>query len=131
MLHRNMVEPINKLYGIYHADGGLVGELAYIFGKYTGNTHCSLCDITHNKITMKKEWKLFSKEFPIPFDLLHLNERPEGLVSESDNQTPCVLAQTENKTFILLSSEELEGCDKSVNKFRTILQNKLKLYSDS
>ena len=126
-----MSEVINKLYGIYHADGGLVGELAYIFGKYTGNVHCSLCDITHNKITMKKEWKLFSKEFPIPFDLLHLNERPESLISESDNHTPCVLAQTENKTFILLSPEELENCDKSVNKFKTILQNKLKLYSDS
>jgi len=41
------------------------------------------------------------------------------------------LAQTENKTFILLSPEELENCDKSVNKFKTILQNKLKLYSDS
>ena len=54
---------VEKLYGIYHADGGLVGELAYIFGKYTGNIHCSLCDITHNKITMKKEWKIFSKEF--------------------------------------------------------------------
>ena len=40
-----MGEVINKLYGIYHADGGLVGELAYIFGKYTGNVHCSLCDI--------------------------------------------------------------------------------------
>ncbi|MBK64649.1 MAG: hypothetical protein CMB47_03900 [Euryarchaeota archaeon] len=125
-----MGDVIKKLYGIYHADGGLVGELAYIFGKYAGNVHCSLCDITHNKITMKKEWKSFSKELPIPFDLLHLNERSEDLISESDNHTPCVLAQTENKTFILLSPEELENCNKSVNEFKSILENKLKLHSD-
>ena len=67
-----MGEVINKLYGIYHADGGLVGELAYIFGKYTGNVHCSLCDITHNKIKMKKEWKSFSKEFSKTFFLISL-----------------------------------------------------------
>jgi hypothetical protein len=126
-----MSEVVNKLYGIYHADGGLVGELAYIFGKYTGNVHCSLCDITHNKITMKKEWKSFCKEFPIPFDLLHLNERSKDLILESDNQTPCILAQTENKIFILLSAEELENCNKSVNKFKIILQDKLELQTDS
>jgi len=29
--------------GVYHADGGLRGETAYILGKITGTVHCGLC----------------------------------------------------------------------------------------
>ena len=121
---------VEKLYGIYHADGGLVGELAYIFGKYTGNIHCSLCDITHNKITMKKEWKIFSKELSIPFDLLHLNERSTEVIAASENKTPCVLVQTNDSLHVILSSEELENCNKSVNDFTSTLNNKLNLLNN-
>ena len=121
---------VEKLYGIYHADGGLVGELAYIFGKYTGNIHCSLCDITHNKITMKKEWKIFSKELSIPFDLLHLNERSMEVIAASENKTPCVLVETNDSLHAILSSEELENCNKSVNDFTSALNNKLNLLNN-
>ena len=121
---------VKKLYGIYHADGGLVGELAYIFGKYTGNIHCSLCDITHNKITMKKEWKIFSKELSIPFDLLHLNERSTEVIAASESKTPCVLVQTNDSLHVILSSEELENCNKSVNDFTSALNNKLNLLNN-
>ena len=43
-----MVVPgINKVIGIYHADGGIIGELKYFTGKLFGGSKCSLCDITH------------------------------------------------------------------------------------
>ena len=38
---------VGELVGVYHADGGLLGELRYAYGKVRGTAHCSLCDITH------------------------------------------------------------------------------------
>lgn len=33
--------------GVYDADGGLLGELAYLTGRILGIAHCALCEITH------------------------------------------------------------------------------------
>jgi len=35
------------LYGIYNAEGTLLGELKYLFMKLSGRGSCALCDITH------------------------------------------------------------------------------------
>ena len=36
--------------GVYDADGGLLGELAYLTGRILGIAHCALCDITLNHL---------------------------------------------------------------------------------
>ena len=44
------VEPMTDLVGlvaVYHADGGVRGELSYVLGRLLGTAHCALCDITH------------------------------------------------------------------------------------
>ncbi len=38
---------IDKLIGIYNANGSVVGEAQYFYGKSIGQAHCALCDITH------------------------------------------------------------------------------------
>ena len=63
------------LWGVYHANGGLVGELTYVIGKLRGTAHCGLCDITHS-VRMKPEWKTLEASLDIPFKLVHLNEQP-------------------------------------------------------
>ena len=35
---------MDALYGIYNADDGIMGELAYVWGKIRGTAHCALCD---------------------------------------------------------------------------------------
>tara|TARA_B100000767_G_C19300296_1_gene343210 strand:+ start:155 stop:526 length:372 start_codon:yes stop_codon:yes gene_type:complete len=114
-----------RLYGIYHADGGIIGELSYVIGKIRGTAHCSLCDITHNKISTKKEWKEFVNNLGAPIELLHLNERSNELMKISDNKTPCIVSEINNKLEIIVTSEELDICKKSVDKFKEILNKKL------
>ena len=45
---------LKAIWGVYHADGGIVGELRYVFGKLRGTAHCALCDITHSYVSEKK-----------------------------------------------------------------------------
>ena len=44
------VAPIERLIGVYDADGGLRGELAYVLGHLAGRAECALCDITHSAV---------------------------------------------------------------------------------
>ncbi|MCP2507490.1 MAG: hypothetical protein NLN64_04265 [Candidatus Thalassarchaeaceae archaeon] len=120
-----MEQSVIRLYGIYHADGGIIGELSYVIGKIRGTAHCSLCDITHNKISTKKDWKEFVNNLGAPMELLHLNERSNELIEISDNKTPCIVSEVNNKLEIIITSEELDICKKSVDKFKEILNNKL------
>ena len=48
---------LKAIWGVYHADGGIVGELRYVFGKLIGTAHCALCDITHSYVSEKKSMK--------------------------------------------------------------------------
>tara|TARA_B110000467_G_scaffold102946_1_gene93431 strand:+ start:2723 stop:3094 length:372 start_codon:yes stop_codon:yes gene_type:complete len=118
-------QSVIRLYGIYHADGGIIGELSYVIGKFRGTAHCSLCDITHNKISAKKEWKELVNNLGAPIELLHLNERSNELMEVSDNKTPCIVSKVNNKLEIIITSEELDICKKSVDKFKEILNDKL------
>ena len=45
---------ISELVGVYDADGGLPGELAYLWGKLRGTRHCGLCDITHRRCVARR-----------------------------------------------------------------------------
>jgi hypothetical protein len=109
-IRRFVVKEISRLYGIYHANGGLVGELTYIFGKYR-----------------KASWNKLTKKLLVPFDLLHLNERTEDLVLISENKTPCIIAKIDGELQILISSQELNICKKSIDKFEQLLEEKLKV----
>ena len=38
---------MQKIIGIYNANGSLLGEMRYVFDKVFLKKHCALCDITH------------------------------------------------------------------------------------
>ena len=42
-----------EVVGVYHANGGVLGEIAYVFGKILGQTECALCDVTHGLLFEK------------------------------------------------------------------------------
>ena len=44
-----------ELVGVYAADGGLVGEVAYVVGHLLGRTECALCDVTHETLRRKPD----------------------------------------------------------------------------
>ena len=106
---------IAKIYGIYHADGGIIGELSYVWGKIRGTAHCSLCDITHKGISMKRDWKDFTNGLDVDFELLHLNEQSQGLADFTAGKTPCVL---ERWVKGMKSTRKVEGCNDGLARSR-------------
>ena len=116
---------IEKIYGIYHADGGIIGELSYVWGKITGTAHCSLCDITHKGISMKRDWKNFTNSLDVDFELLHLNEQTQVLADFTAGKTPCVVGEELGEMKILVDAESLEGCNKSVSSFESTLMSSM------
>jgi len=113
---------LRRLVGVYEADGGLVGELRYAVLKLTGRGHCSLCDITHRGVKAKSEWRFMCERFPVPFDLLHLNERTPAIVAATEGATPCVLAEVDDDLVFILGRDELERCRGDVTTFADALR---------
>jgi hypothetical protein len=98
-----------ELVGVYHADGGLLGELRYVFGKARGTAHCALCDITHGAVRRKSEWDAACRQFPIPIRLVHLNERSPDEAAACTLGTPTLLAHYDDDTWqAVLGPRELE-----------------------
>jgi hypothetical protein len=115
--------PVDELVGVYNADGGVVGELRYVAGKILGRAHCALCDITHRGVTTRAEFSQACERLPVPFVLLHLNERPDDVRDASDGAVPCVLARVGGDLVVLLGPEDLEACGKQVGEFERRLRS--------
>ena len=118
-----------KLYGVYHANGGILGELAYVAGRLMGTTHCALCDITHGAIATKKEFKSCVARLPVPLFNCHLNEQTPGLKNFTQGKTPCVVLQKDDSFFMALDADALDACGGDVvlfeNRLVTFLQEHL------
>ena len=120
---------LKAIWGVYHADGGIVGELQYVFGKLRGTAHCALCDITHSFVSEKKSMKECRSNSPVPFHLVHLNEQSEVLQSITEGVTPCVVAETDEGFQVILYSDELEECNKKVELFQEKFDLALKIFN--
>ena len=92
---------VTSLVGVYDADGGLRGELAYLTGKLAGR-HCALCDITHSPVRRRQAWDAYVAGLPVPFEVLHRNERSEPLRIATAGHEPCVVAQTDDGGIVML-----------------------------
>ncbi|MFM1965872.1 MAG: hypothetical protein RL134_1597 [Actinomycetota bacterium] len=92
---------IARLIGVYDADGGLRGEIAYLAGKVAGR-HCTLCDITHSPVRRRRDWDAYAARLPVPFDLVHRNERTPALEDATEGREACVVALCDDGTITLL-----------------------------
>ncbi|UFN46329.1 hypothetical protein [Nocardioides okcheonensis] len=70
---------VSELVGVYDAEGSLMGELSYAWGKVRGTRHCGLCDITHARVRRKPEWDAMVARLPVPIRVLHLDELDDDL----------------------------------------------------
>ena len=114
---------VKELFGVYNADGGIVGEVRYVIGHLLGTTSCALCDITHSPIRRKPEWDAMVHSLPIPFTALHRNElSPELSDWMSSIELPAVVGRTHEGDFALvLGPSGLEQAGGSVSAFRELL----------
>ncbi len=114
-----------RLIGVYNAEGTLRGELAYLVGRQLGRAHCALCDITHGRLTQRREWKTCRTQLPVPFDTFHRNDQPDDVRAFSANTTPVVVAQTTAGLVALLGPDELDACAASPEKLTAAIAVKL------
>ena len=102
-----MTEPDVEVIGVYHANGGILGELAYVAGKMLGLTSCALCDLSHGLISEKtsvESWRC-NATFPVRF--LHLNEIDSLTAETVQDRTPCVVLRRNHRVVVLIEKEEL------------------------
>lgn len=114
---------VTEIIGIYHADGGPVGEAKYVLGKLLGRAHCALCDITHSPVRRKPAWDEMVQRIARPIELLHLNEQPADVAEFSAVVgTPSVLGRTDSGEFVvLMDADELERLGGSIEEFERLL----------
>ncbi len=116
----------SRLIGVYDADGGLLGEAAYVWGKLRGTRHCALCDITHSPLRRKPSWDAMVARLGLPFDLLHLNEmHPAVADAVRAAGAPVVLAEDASGLRVLLTGDELDALDGSVRAFEVAVEERL------
>lgn len=117
-------ESVVELIGVYHADGGPIGEAKYILGHLFGTAHCALCDITHSPIRRKPEWDAMVRRLGVPVTLLHLNELPpevSDLVTAAGS--PLIGARlADGSLHLLLGSDELDALAGSVPRTEPVIR---------
>ena len=114
---------VTHLVGVYDADGGLLGEAAYVWGKLRGTRHCALCDITHGHVRRKPAWDAMVAGLGLTVDLLHLDELPPDVArAVAACGAPVVLARTDDGLRPLVDADELEALDGSVERLEELLR---------
>ena len=110
--------------GVYDADGGLFGEVAYVVGHLLGRTECALCDITHSW-RRKPEWDAMVARLDVPFDLAHRDEVTDAaaLAVIGEAGLPVVLARDAARSWHpVLRRTDLEQARGSVAEFERLLR---------
>ena len=114
-----------QLICVYDADGSLLGELNYLWKKTFQNFKCSMCDITHNLITTKKEWKTAVQNCRYDISTYHLDDQPTLIKETTQNNTPCVVKVQDGTSSILISNDELKTIDGNVGSFFSLIDKKM------
>ena len=113
------------IYCIYNANSSLSGELIYFFKKYFYGLKCSMCEITHNFISEKKEWKDRLIQTKINLRTVHLDEQNDDLYNFSYGNTPCVIGESEKGFKLIFTTTDLDNLNGNVELFFKSLEEKI------
>lgn len=116
---------VQRLVGVYRADGGLWGELRYLADHYLRGESCTLCEITHGSLRRKPEWDRAVANLDVPIDLRHLNELDPGLRAHVGDDAAMVVADTTTGFVTLLTNADLAGVHGDVPAFMALLAQRL------
>ena len=120
-----------KIYCIYNAEGSIFGELKYLYNKFIRDIKCSMCDITHNTLSEKREWKKRCTASSLKIECLHLDELPKDIENLVTGNTPCVVAKTNSTNEIIIKNEELIAMKGNVDSFFNRIHKIIKIKIES
>jgi len=112
---------IERLIGVYNAEGSLRGELSYWVGARLGRAHCALCDITHGLVRERSDWRDCRDGLPVPFETHHLDDQPAEVRSLLDGRAPAVVADTGAGLELLLDGDAIDRCHGSPDELASAL----------
>jgi hypothetical protein len=101
---------LDRLVGIYDADGTVRGELAYLIGRARGTAHCALCDITHGRLRRRAEFDDARERLAVPLDLQHRDEIGETVRAAAGGRYPCIVGISASGASVVLGPDDLEAC---------------------
>lgn len=101
-----MAGDITEIIGVYDADSTLIGEVSYWVRARFGKAHCSLCDLTHGLLTVKKEWVECTRSLGVPVSTYHRNDAPADVLSATTD-FPVVLVRTSGGLGVAAGPDEL------------------------
>ena len=105
---------VQRLVGVYDADGSVLGELTYFLKARLGRAHCALCDVTHGLVRPRRDWAECSARLPVAFVTFHRDDQPHAVRAAARGSLPVVVAElASGEVTVLLSAEELARCDGS------------------
>ena len=122
-----MRAPVVEVVGVYDADGGVLGELAYVVSHLLGRTDCALCDVTHGSLRRKPEWDAMASRLPVPLRLVHRNEMTEGerAASALSGLPAAIGVRADGGHTVLLGPTVLTSLAGSVDAFGDALRSAL------
>lgn len=100
---------IERLTGVYDANGSLWGELSYWIGARLGRRHCALCDVTHTSVREKPAWREACATLPVPIDTVHLDERTPEVLAATAHAVPSIVAHTSGGARLLVGPDAIEN----------------------
>jgi len=118
-------ERVARLVGVYDADAGLLGELAFVTGRVLGLVRCALCEIMHGPHGEEPTLRRLSLAHGIEVRMLHRNEQPADLRRVTEGNTPCIVAETPRGYEALVTRADLECCQGDVVCLDRLLQRAL------
>jgi hypothetical protein len=104
---------VERIVGVYAAEGTLRGEVSYWIGARLGRTHCALCDITHGTFREKSAWRTCRESVPVPVEMYHRDDQPVAVRAATGNIDPVVVAETDAGVVVLLDPDAVAACDAS------------------
>ncbi|WP_062070697.1 hypothetical protein [Demequina sediminicola] len=117
---------VTAVVGIYDADGGIRGELTYVWGHLKGTAECALCDITHSHVKRKRAWDRAIQRFDVPVRVVHRNEMDDALAAAvAPLQLPLVMGKTADGWVQLIDADGLRECGGHVESFSRALTDAL------
>lgn len=102
---------IERLLGVYDADGTVVGEIGYVVGHLLGRRACALCDISHGVLRRRPAFDEAVASLGVPVEMLHRDEQPAGLAAVTQGELPCVVAEGDGECAVLLDRAALAACE--------------------
>ena len=84
-----------------------------------------MCEITHNFISEKKEWKDRLIQTKINLRTVHLDDQNDDLYNFSYGNTPCVIGESEKGFKLIFTTTDLDKLNGNVELFFKSLEEKI------